>query len=535
MKVQIIDGVLLKKMFIQGANILEENKEEVDGLNVFPVPDGDTGTNMSLTMRSAAKEIKELENNNVKDIAESMANGSLMGARGNSGVILSQLFRGFAKECENKEELTVVDLANAIKSASETAYKAVMKPIEGTILTVAREMGEKAIHIAKETKDIDIFLKSVIEYGEYTLSQTPNMLKVLKEAGVVDAGGKGLIFIYKGFYEAITGKEVKIEPIKISNPVQTENRGMQNIEFGYCTEFIIKGKQVDIDMFKNKIGKFGDCMLVVGDGNLVKVHIHTNHPGIIIESGLELGELMNLKIDNMRLQHENKIFDQVDEKEEIKEVGMITVTMGEGLTNIFKDLNVDRVITGGQTMNPSTEDIKKAIDEVRAKHIFIFPNNSNIILAANQAKQLSEKQITVIPTKTVPQGIASILAYHEDLDIKENEKNMIQALQNVKTGQITYSVRDTKFNDLDIYKDDILGMMDGEIIGVGKDIEEEAYKLLKYMIQEDDEIVTIFYGKDEDEDCAHELAQKIQEEYEDIDVEVYSGGQPLYYYIFSIE
>ncbi|QZY57488.1 DAK2 domain-containing protein [Crassaminicella profunda] len=524
-------------MFVQGASVLDGNKSTVDALNVFPVPDGDTGTNMSLTMNGAAKEVKEVRINTIDYIVEAIANGSLMGARGNSGVILSQLFRGFAKVCKGKEVLTIVDLADAFKSASDTAYKAVMKPIEGTILTVARVIGEKAIELSKEEMYIDEFLYQLIEYGEQVLNKTPEMLAVLKEAGVVDAGGKGLIFIFNGFYEAITGKEVIIEEPTIVDLEKVEGEDIKDITFGYCTEFIIKGDHVNIEKFKEKIGGYGDCMLVVGDETLVKVHIHTNHPGIVLEEGLKLGELTRLKIDNMRQQHENKVFEDVNEENntEIKEFGMIAVTMGEGLTDIFKDLNVDEIITGGQTMNPSTEDIKNAIDRINAKHIFVLPNNGNIILAANQAKELSHKDITVIPTKTVPQGITAILAYNEDLNIEENTEVMTEAFQNVKTGQITYSVRDTQFNDITIKEGDILGIADGKITVVGSNIEDEAYKLLEGMVTEDDEIVTIFYGEDRTEDQAQALAERIEKIYEDIDVEVYYGGQPLYYYIFSIE
>ncbi|QXM07467.1 DAK2 domain-containing protein [Crassaminicella indica] len=524
-------------MFIQGANVLQTNKHLVDELNVFPVPDGDTGTNMSLTMNSAAKEAKNVSTNTIDSIVEAIANGSLMGARGNSGVILSQIFRGFAKACKGKEVLSIADLAYAFKSASDTAYKAVMKPIEGTILTIIRKIGEKSIELSKKEIYIDDFLYSLIEYGEQVLNKTPEMLKTLKEAGVVDAGGKGLIFIFNGFYEAITGKEVSIEEPVMLEFEKEATKASEDITFGYCTEFIIKGSNIDIEEFKGKIGTYGDCMLVVGDESLVKVHIHTNHPGVILEKGLALGQLTSIKIDNMRQQHQNKVFENDSEvqHEEIKDLGMIAVTMGEGLTNIFKDLNVDEIITGGQTMNPSTEDIKKAIDRINAKHILIFPNNSNIILAANQAKELSDKNITVIPTKTVPQGIAAILAYNQEVSLEENIENMIDALKNVKTGQVTYSVRDTQFNDISIKKGDILGIVDGKITVVGSNVEEEAYKLLKDMITEDDEILTIFYGDDRTQEQAQALAERIEEIYEDIDVEVYYGGQPLYYYIFSLE
>ncbi|WP_168198395.1 DAK2 domain-containing protein [Crassaminicella thermophila] len=523
-------------MFINGAYFLEENKRVVDELNVFPVPDGDTGTNMSLTMNAAVKEV-EAVSNTIDDVVEAVANGSLMGARGNSGVILSQLFRGFAKSCKGKNKLTTVDLAHAFISASDTAYKAVMKPIEGTILTIAREIGEKAVEIAREQQYVDTFLQTLIIHAEKALNKTPSILKVLKEAGVVDAGGKGLIFILKGFYKAITGID---KSIQLSENINIEDKNLEDftdITFGYCTEFIIKGSNIDLEEIKEKIKDFGDCMLVVGDERLAKVHIHTNNPGIIIESGLKFGELTNIKIDNMRQQHQNKVFEVIDEKikTEMKEYGMIAVAKGEGLIDIFKDLNVDEIISGGQTMNPSTQDIKKAIDLVQAKNIFIFPNNSNIILAANQAKELSDKNIIVIPSKTIPQGISSILAYNEDLSIDENIEFMMEALKNVKTGQITYSVRDTKMNDMDIKEGDILGIIDGDIEVVCNDVEDAAYKLLESMIDEGDEILTIFYGKESDKQKASNLAKRIEVLYTDIDVEVYYGGQPLYYYIFSVE
>lgn len=539
MKAKYIDGVQLRKMILQGKNSLEANKSTVDSLNVFPVPDGDTGTNMSLTMGAAAREVQNIKGGTVEDIAEAAANGSLMGARGNSGVILSQLFRGFAKGCKGKEKLSITDLAVALKGASDTAYKAVMKPIEGTILTVAREIGEKAVEISKREESIESFLETIIAHAERVLDKTPDMLKVLKQAGVVDAGGKGLIFIIKGFYEAITGKETVIESVDVIQPIVHDSI-MENeeITFGYCTEFIIKGENIHIDNFKMAIGDYGDCMLVVGDENIAKVHIHTNNPGEVIEKGLRLGELINIKIDNMRYQHQNRIFESKmpqDEPGDLKEYGMIAVTMGKGLTDIFKDLNVDEIITGGQTMNPSTEDIKNAIDHIAAKNIFVFPNNSNIIMAANQAKELSEKNIIVIPTKTVPQGIAAVLAFNADESSEVNTQAMMGAMKNVKTGQVTYSVRDTQFNDIEIKKDDILGMQDGEIKQVGSDIDEVSFELLENMITEDTEMVTIFYGEDVSVEKAQELANKISEVRDDIDIEVYFGGQPLYYYIFSIE
>lgn len=538
MKIKYIDGILLKKMIMQAKNSLEANKNTVDSLNVFPVPDGDTGTNMALTMNAAAREVQNVKQIRVEDIAEAAASGSLMGARGNSGVILSQLFRGFAKGCKGKEKLSTADLALALKNASDTAYKAVMKPIEGTILTVAREIGEKAVELSKREDDMENFLENVIVHAEGVLMKTPDMLKVLKQAGVVDAGGKGLIFIMKGFYEAVANKETVVETPESVQVIEHEGiEEQREIHFGYCTEFIIKGKNIEIENFKGAIGSYGDCMLVVGDENLVKVHIHTNHPGEIIEKGLKLGELINIKIDNMRHQHQNRIFEgeNAHEPAVLKEYGMIAVTMGKGLTDIFKDLNVDEIIAGGQTMNPSTEDIKKAIDRISAQNIFIFPNNSNIIMAANQAKELSEKNVIVIPTKTVPQGIAAVLAFNAEEGVEENREAMTRAIKSVKTGQVTYSVRDTHFNDIEIKKGNILGIQDGEIKKVGTHVDEVSLMLLKDMISEDTEMLTIFYGEDIDGDRAQQLADEVAEMYEDVEIEVYYGGQPLYYYIFSVE
>lgn len=524
---------------IQAANLLESNKSTVDALNVFPVPDGDTGTNMALTMNSAVKEIKNIKEESVEAVSEAAANGSLMGARGNSGVILSQLFRGFSKACKGKSKLNTVDLANALKSASDTAYKAVMKPIEGTILTVARETSEKAVEVSKKEAYLESFLRQMIEYAEKVLDKTPDLLKVLKQAGVVDAGGKGLVYIYKGFYGALTGKEIEIpEAAPLDTAEFHPDVELGEITFGYCTEFIIKGSCIDIEDFKKKIGTYGDCMLVVGDEHLAKVHIHTNNPGNVLEHGLELGELISIKIDNMRQQHRSQVFEEekpYQEIQQLKEHGMIAVTMGEGLTNIFKDLNVDEIITGGQTMNPSTEEIKKSIDAIAAKNIFIFPNNSNIILAANQAKQLSDKNVIVIPTKSVPQGIAAILSFNGETDPETNERMMTEALKNIKTGQVTFSVRDTQFNDIHIKKDDILGIYDGNIKAVGTGVAEVSMSLLKEMITDEDEILTIFYGEEQTESNAQALADAIGKKYKDIDIEVYYGGQPLYHYIFSVE
>ncbi|KGG81127.1 dihydroxyacetone kinase [Caloranaerobacter azorensis H53214] len=539
LKIEYIDGVLLKNIFIGAANTLEKNKQVVDSLNVFPVPDGDTGTNMSLTMQSAIKQVKSLNSEKIEDIAKAASNGSLMGARGNSGVILSQLFRGFANGLKGVERIDVEILAKAFKLASDTAYKAVMKPIEGTILTVARECAEKAAEIAVKENDIIKFLEEVIRHGEMTLQKTPEMLPVLKQAGVVDAGGKGLLYILLGALDVITiGDSVLLEEdteVEAENSVNIE-RADEDIKFGYCTEFIINSKNVDVDRFKQEIMELGDSLLVVNNDEVTKVHIHTNNPGIVLEKALAIGELINVKIDNMRYQHKNKIIEEEKAVElNRKKYGFIAVAMGEGIANVFKDLNVDFVIHGGQTMNPSTEDILKAVESINAEHIIILPNNSNIILAANQAKELSNANIEVLPTKSIPQGISAILNFDEELELEENINNMMESIKSVKTGQVTFAVRDTVVNDIEIKKDDIIGIGEGEIKSVGNDITEVSINLLKDIVDEDNDLITLYFGEDISEEEAEELAEIIEDEIEDCDVEVVYGGQPLYYYIFSIE
>jgi len=535
LKIRQIDGEILKKMFIQGNNLLYKNRDVVDSLNVFPVPDGDTGTNMALTFDSAIKEISKIEKPSIADVTKKASKGSLMGARGNSGVILSQILRGFEKGCRDKVVLTKKDFANALKEASDTAYKAVMKPIEGTILTIIREASEKALETWNSDDDFIDFFYSVIVHIEAVLEKTPDMLDVLKQAGVVDAGGKGLIIILKGFLEVLSGKEV-FEPEVDHTPANSENEiNHDGIEFGYCTEFIIQGNKLNTDGFKNQIKSYGDSLLVVGDDDLIKVHIHTNNPGKVIEFGLNMGELVDIKIDNMRHQHKNTLIQEENTPKDTKKYGFISVAMGKGLSNIFKDLNIDKVIEGGQTMNPSTEDILKAVNDIDADNIFILPNNSNIILAANQAKELSEKNVVVIPCKSVPQGIASMLEFDPTSDTDENVHKMIDILENVKTVQITYSVRDSKFNDLTINKDDILGICDGDIMTVGNDISSAALETLENVITDEHEILTIYYGEDITEEKASELSSQLEYKYPELDIEIYYGGQPLYYYIFSIE
>lgn len=544
MKIEILDGVIFKKALLGAAKFLEKNKEEVNSLNVFPVPDGDTGTNMSLTVNSAIKHGLNLDENNVSKIASATSYGSLMGARGNSGVILSQLFRGFANGLEGKSEIDTKALAYALKQAADTAYKAVMKPTEGTILTVAREIGEFALLIYKEEKDIVNFLRRIIEHANIVLSKTPEMLPVLKQAGVVDAGGKGLIYLFIGAHNALAGiEDINIDIVESKPKLETIHREpieTDNIEFGYCTEFIINTKFNDIDSFRNQISVHGDSLLVVGGDGLIKVHIHTNNPGLVIEKALKLGELRDIKIDNMRYQHEEILLKSNVEEDnpvskEWKKYSFVVVSIGEGIDNVFEGLNVDRLVSGGQTMNPSTEDILNAINDTNGENVFILPNNSNIILAAEQAKELSDKKVAVIPTKTIPQGISALLAFDEERDFEENIEAMKEAILNVKTGQVTYSVRDTEFNNAKISKNDIIGISEGDIVASGKDINLVSLELLDNMIDDDTSLVTIFYGNDIEEDMANDLVDQLTDKYSDIDIELIYGGQPIYYYIFSVE
>jgi len=537
-----IDGTMLKKAFIAAANFLEKNKEEVNSLNVFPVPDGDTGTNMHLTIKSAVNQVLKVDDSSVGKIALAASNGSLMGARGNSGVILSQLFRGFANSLKGKDTADVVDIANAFKQAADTAYKAVMKPTEGTILTVARKCAEYGMELAREESDIVVFLEKVIKRGNEVVNQTPDMLPVLKEAGVVDAGGRGLMIILTGAYNAITYKEaIDDELLKVETTEQKitpQEPFDSDIKYGYCTEFMINTDIDNYESFRNELSQFGDSLLVVGGDGLIKVHIHTNNPGLVLEKALTLGELNDIKIDNMRYQHRHIMDEKMQEirpTEEQKEYSFIVVSMGEGLNNIFRELNVDYVIPGGQTMNPSTEDILNAVNRVNGKHIIVFPNNGNIILAAEQARELSDKNVYIIPTKTIPEAISSLLAFNPDLSVEENIQNMTEAMNNVSTGQVTYSVRDSEINNKKINKDDIIGISKGEIVSNGTSIEDVSVELIKSLVKEDSSLITIFYGEMIEEDEANRLGERLEKEFEDIDVEVIFGGQPIYYYIFSVE
>lgn len=552
MATKTINVEMLAKMFLAGAGNIEAKKEFINELNVFPVPDGDTGTNMSLTIMAAAKEVSALEKLNMKDLAKAISSGSLRGARGNSGVILSQLFRGFTKAIKEVKEIDCLILANALDKAKETAYKAVMKPKEGTILTVARGIADKGWELAEETDDLEVFIPEIIKHAEHVLSKTPDMLPVLKEAGVVDSGGQGLLEVLKGAYDAFLGKEIDYSAIasstgaavtKVSAEAETE------IKFGYCTEFIIMAEreftEEDEKTFKAYLESIGDSIVCVADDEIVKVHVHTNDPGFAIQKALTYGQLSRMKIDNMREEHEEKLIrdaqklakEQKEKKKEAqKEFGFIAVSIGEGLNEIFKELGVDYIIEGGQTMNPSTDDMLNAIDEVNAKHVFIFPNNKNITLAANQAKSLvKDKEVIVIPTKTVPQGITAIINFVPDLSAEENEEVMLEEIKNVKTGQVTYAVRDTHIDDKEIHKDDIMGIGDSGIIAVGTDIAATTKEMLETLVDEDSELISIYYGADVSEEDAEKLTAEIEEKYPSVDVDTHFGGQPIYYYVLAVE
>lgn len=538
MKLTDYDSVVIKEFVLSMAAYLENNKNIVDALNVFPVPDGDTGTNMNLTIQSAVREILESSFTDLDKAAKAAANGSLLGARGNSGVILSQLLRGFSEGLKNKKELNTYVLAHALKCASDTAYKAVMKPVEGTILTVARESAEKALEICEQTDDFVEFLGIVIEQAKDALRRTPEMLDVLKQAGVVDAGGQGFVFLLEGALHYLKGGRIEdlvIERFEIRDTVDEINHFSreEDIIFAYCTEFIINKATVSQEDFLRVIENKGDSIVCVKNDDLIKVHMHTNDPGYILGKAAKHGELINIKIDNMRQQFRDMHKEAL--KKEFKRDTFICIGMGEGIKKIFEDLGADVVITGGQTMNPSTEDILNAVESVYCDNIFIFPNNSNIILAANQAKEISNRNIFVIPTKTIPQGISALLVYDESVDPMENVVAMNEAITNVKTGQVTFAVRDTVINDVEIKKDDIIALYDSNIVCNGDDVAKQTLDLVYKMVEEDDSLITIIHGNEVEESSAREVADKIAEKYPDCDVEVIDGGQPLYYYIISVE
>ena len=553
MAVKTINTEMLQKMFLAGAANLEAKKEIINELNVFPVPDGDTGTNMTLTIMSAAKEVKALENPNMLAIAKAISFGSLRGARGNSGVILSQLLRGFTKEIREHDEIDTSILARACERATATAYKAVMKPKEGTILTVAKGASQKAAELAETTDDLDTFISEVIAYAQEVLSKTPEMLPVLKEAGVVDSGGQGLLEVLHGAYDAFLGKEIDYSAIEATSGTTMVKPGQQaetDIKFGYCTEFIIMLEKEftskDEAEFKAYLESIGDSIVCVADDDVVKIHVHTNDPGLAIQKALTFGQLSRMKIDNMREEHQEKLIKDAEKvaaqqaenkkKEPRKPVGFITVSIGDGMNDIFKELGVDYIIEGGQTMNPSTEDMLTAIDHVNADHIFILPNNKNIILAANQAQSLTEdKDIIVIPTKTVPQGITAIINYMPEADVDTNIDAMNEGIKAVKTGQVTYAVRDTRIDDKEIHEGDIMGIGDAGILAVGQSVEETTKEMLADLVDEDTELISLYYGQDVLAEDAERFSAEIEELYPDVDVDVHSGGQPIYYYVLSVE
>lgn len=565
MEITSINSKLLARMFLAGAKNLDSKKDWINELNVFPVPDGDTGTNMTMTIMSAAKEVSSLTNPTMAELAKAISSGSLRGARGNSGVILSQLFRGFCKVIKEYDEIDVTILCEACQKAVETAYKAVMKPKEGTILTVAKGAAEKALELSDETEDVVTFVEEVIKQAEYVLDQTPEMLPVLKQAGVVDSGGQGLVQVLKGAYDALIGKEIDytIEgaptgaaPAKISAETEAE------IKFGYCTEFIIVLNAPMSDneehAYKAFLESIGDSIVVVADDEIVKTHVHTNDPGLALQKALTFGSLSKIKIDNMREEHQEKLIKdsqklaaqqkaeeeayeaaQADEKTNnmpAKEMGFVSVSIGEGMNEVFRGLGVDYLIEGGQTMNPSTEDMLNAIEHVNAKTVFILPNNKNIIMAANQAVDLVEdKQIIVIPTKTIPQGITALVNYIPDHSAEENKEQMMAEIENVKTGQVTYAVRDTEIDGKTIKQNDFMGIGDKSILSVGTDLRATTLEMVDAMVDEDSAIISIYFGSDSDEDSANELAAAIEEKYPDVEVEVNDGGQPIYYYVISVE
>lgn len=558
MEVSTINAAVFAKMFLAGAKNLEAKKEWINELNVFPVPDGDTGTNMSMTIMSAAKAVSELENPTMKELAKAISSGSLRGARGNSGVILSQLFRGFTKVIAEYDELDVVILTEAMQKAVETAYKAVMKPKEGTILTVAKGAANKALELCDDTDDIVFFVDEVIKEADHVLSKTPDMLPVLKQAGVVDSGGQGLVQVLKGGYDSLIGKEIdySIEGSAASAGVMKITAETEaDIKFGYCTEFIIVLNQPLTEKqeheYKNFLESIGDSIVVVADDEIVKTHVHTNAPGLAIQEALKHGSLSKIKIDNMREEHQEKLIKDAEklakeQKEEEtkeekaeeprKEMGFISVSIGAGVNEIFNGLGVDYIIEGGQTMNPSTEDMLNAIDHVNADNIFILPNNKNIVLAANQAASLVEdKKIIVIPTKTIPQGITALINFIPDQSAEENAERMTEELENVKTGQVTYAVRDTVIDDKEIKQGDYMGIGDKSILAVGKDIKSTTEDMVAEMIDEESAIICIYYGEEVTEEDANALGAALEEKYPEVEVEIHFGGQPIYYYVISVE
>ncbi|MEH7084684.1 DAK2 domain-containing protein [Neobacillus drentensis] len=560
MSITALDGKRFAEMVIQGANHLSANAKMVDALNVFPVPDGDTGTNMNLSMTSGAKEVKNNVQDHIGKVGVALSKGLLMGARGNSGVILSQLFRGFSKAVETKAKISGTDFAEALEAGVETAYKAVMKPVEGTILTVAKDSARRAVQAAQHSNDVIVIMEEALKEAKASLKRTPDLLPVLKEVGVVDSGGQGLVFVYEGFLAVLKGEKLPDTPtaaLSMDELVNTEHHknvqghiNTADIEFGYCTEFMVRFEQekttkhpFDEGIFRNDLSKLGDSLLVIADEDVVKVHIHSEQPGEVLSYGQKYGNLINMKIENMRQQHSNivgehksePVADQHKSAKEQQEYGIVAVSMGSGIADLFRSIGAHAVIEGGQTMNPSTEDIVKAVKEVNAKKVFILPNNKNIIMAAQQAADVSEEDIYVIPSKTVPQGLSALLAFNPTTDLQTNEDSMNEALKHVKTGQITFAVRDTQIDGLEIEKDDFMGIAEGKIVVKNKDKGKVAEDLLSQMLDEDSEILTIIYGEDISEEDVNQLSKYVEENYGDVEVEIHYGRQPLYSYIFSIE
>lgn len=554
MSITTLDGNKFADMIIKAANHLAANAKMVDALNVFPVPDGDTGTNMNLSLTSGAKEVQKNKQSHIGKVAQALSKGLLMGARGNSGVILSQLFRGFAKDIENKSQLNAREFAHAFEAGVDMAYKAVMKPVEGTILTVAKDSARKAVETAKLEKDIVVIMEAIVKEAKASLQRTPDLLPVLKEVGVVDSGGQGLVCVYEGFLASLKGEElpetVTIEAT-MEELVKAEHHqsvqgfmDTEDIEFGYCTEFMVRfekdRKAFSEDKFKDDLSKYGDSLLVIADDQVVKVHIHSEQPGEVLTYGQQYGSLINIKIENMREQHSNILHGEsshlpIPERKEKQPYAIIAVSMGAGIAELFKSIGVTEVIEGGQTMNPSTEDIMKAIERTNAEKIIILPNNKNIIMAAEQAAEIAEEEVVVIPSKTVPQGLVAMLAFNESLSLDENIENMNEALLEVKTGQVTHAVRDTNIDGLKINKDDYMGIFDGDIVVVDKNVINTAKELLQKMIDDDSEIVTILYGEDVENEIVDQLVEFIEEKFSDVEVEVHEGNQPLYPFIFSVE
>ncbi|WP_078380935.1 DAK2 domain-containing protein [Sutcliffiella halmapala] len=557
MSVKVLNGKRFAQMVIQGANHLSNNAKIVDALNVFPVPDGDTGTNMNLSITSGAKEVRNNVSEHIGKVGSALAKGLLMGARGNSGVILSQLFRGFSKHIESKETITSQDFAEALEAGVQTAYKAVMKPVEGTILTVAKDAAKKAVSVAKNEDDIIVLMEETLKEAIASLKRTPDLLPVLKEVGVVDSGGQGLVYIYEGFLAELKGQRIEdiVSTTSMNELVNAEHhKGVQahmnteDIEFGYCTEFMVRFEAEKLpfteENFRNDLSQYGDSLLVIADEELVKVHIHAEQPGDVLTYAQGYGSLINMKIENMREQHSNLLFEEEsyatptiapEVKKKREKFGIIAVAMGEGISELFKSIGAKAVIEGGQTMNPSTEDILKAIEDVYADNVIILPNNSNIVMAAKQAAEVAEQNVVVVESKTVPQGMAAILAFNPIGELTENEATMKEALKSVKTGQITFAVRDTNIDGIEIQKNDFMGIADGKIVITSKDKKQAAKDLLDTMMDEEAEILTVIYGEDVAEDEVEALVEELEQAYPDAEVEVHNGKQPLYSYIFSIE